>query len=187
MKHLTTRSLAVMRRLFASWVLLAGCRSSQPEAAAPAPSQTPRSAPAEGSVPAEPVMPTPPALPRAALPVPVVAPVAPRLVVEFIMSESIGGDGVIESVEIDPVLRSLTPAMLSCGERASNETPRYLGVLEARFTLGGSGRASRVNATNRAQRSTVPACAASALRRASFPPARGGSAELLIAYRFSLR
>lgn len=166
-------------------VLLAACETAPREVAAAKPvlpdeAPTPSSA-ADG---AAPVMPTPPLVARPAPPVAA----APRLPeVAFIMSETIDGEGKLESAEIDPVLRGLAPEMLRCDERSSVGAPRFQGVLEVRFTLSASGRLTRVVATERAQAPGFSPCVTSLLRRARLPAPRAGSVEMLAAYRFSMR
>ncbi|MFO0624747.1 MAG: hypothetical protein U0325_03955 [Polyangiales bacterium] len=130
-----------------------------------------------------PAMPAAPTVPR---PAPRVDAGPPPPTVSFVSSEPIGGDGELDSTDLDPPLARLTPFLRMCDEHAAVGVPRLRGVLELRFVISRSGRASRIDVPRRPDAPNFAPCVTALVRRELFPPPRGrGSVEVLAIYRFT--
>ncbi|MEZ4391209.1 MAG: AgmX/PglI C-terminal domain-containing protein [Polyangiales bacterium] len=94
----------------------------------------------------------------------------------------IDGVGEVDPAAVASRIRGQLGGVRSCYERALRANPDLRGRLEVRFTLGETGRITRIQASGMSQSPEVGACVSQRLRALAFPPPRGGSVDFLFPF-----
>lgn len=93
------------------------------------------------------------------------------------VEQPIDGVGEVDAAAVAARIRGQLGGVRSCYERALRANPDLRGRLEVRFTLGETGRITRIQSSGLSQAPEVGACVSQRLRALAFPPPRGGSVD----------
>jgi serine/threonine-protein kinase len=96
-----------------------------------------------------------------------------------------GGEGEIDASRVASLVGGQLGGIRSCYERALRNNPTLSGRIDVRFTIAESGRATSVTPSGMSEAPEVGSCAASAIRRISFPEPRGGAVEFSFPFTFN--
>lgn len=112
------------------------------------------------------------------------APVRERIIVPMRVEteEPVDGPGEVDAGAVAGRIRSQLGGVRSCYERALRANPELRGRLEVRFTLGETGRITRITTSGVSEAPEVGTCVAQRLRGLAFPPVRGGSVDFMFPF-----
>lgn len=112
------------------------------------------------------------------------APVRERIIVPMRVEteEPLDGPGEVDAGAVAGRIRSQLGGVRSCYERALRANPELRGRLEVRFTLGETGRITRITTSGVSEAPEVGTCVAQRLRGLAFPPVRGGSVDFMFPF-----
>lgn len=123
-----------------------------------------------------------------------VRPTAPEIAVTTVVRERrispmtvpveqpIDGVGEVDAAAVASRIRGQLGGVRSCYERALRANPDLRGRLEVRFTLGETGRITRIQSSGMGQAPEVGACVSQRLRGLAFPQPRGGSVDFVFPF-----
>jgi hypothetical protein len=112
------------------------------------------------------------------------APVRERIIVPMrVETEApIDGVGEVDAGAVAGRIRAQLGGVRSCYERALRANPELRGRLEVRFTLGETGRITRITTSGVTEAPEVGTCVAQRLRGLAFPPVQGGSVDFMFPF-----
>ncbi len=112
------------------------------------------------------------------------APVRERIIVPMRVEteDPVDGPGEVDPGAVAGRIRSQLGGVRSCYERALRSNPELRGRLEVRFTLGETGRITRITTSGVSEAPEVGTCVAQRLRGLAFPPVQGGSVDFMFPF-----
>lgn len=101
--------------------------------------------------------------------------------------DSTGGEGQVDPNAVARIIRGQIGGIRGCYERELRNNPTLAGRLEMSFTIGASGRITRISAGGPLASSSpaVGSCVSSRLRGLVFPTPEGGSVEFSFPFTFT--
>ena len=100
------------------------------------------------------------------------------------VADSTGGGGMVDANAVHRLIRGQIGRMRACYETASNTQDALEGVLDVNFTIGPSGRLTRVSTTGLSSAPSVGACVTDLFRSLAFPLPEGGSVDFTFSFLF---
>jgi hypothetical protein len=102
--------------------------------------------------------------------------------IEVPTEQPLDGEGEVDAGAVASRIRAQIGGIRSCYERALRDNPALAGRVEVRFTLGETGRITRITPSGLAEAPEVGACISQRLRGLAFPAPRGGSVDFMFPF-----